>query len=88
MTLTVAGPRVKMGESHTQPYLVILIHFARKQLKATIVLSLLGMEVRFGCVLLGTARLEFTPSAQETRNTRHELAQPSWGLAASAWRPT
>jgi len=89
LTLNVVGPRIEMGESHTQPCSVtLLIHFAREQSKATKVLSLTGMEVRIGCILLGAARLEFTPPAQETRNTRHELAQPSLGLAASAWRPT
>lgn len=89
MTLTVAGPQVEMCVSHTQPHSVILlIHFTRGQLKATLVLPLSRMKVRFGCILLCTARLEFTPSAQETRNVRHDLSQSSWGLVASAWRPT
>ena len=89
MALTVVSPQVELGESHTQSCSVILlIHFAHEQLKATTVLLLSGMKVRFGFILLGTARLEFTPSAQESRNTRHKLAQPSWGLAAPAWRST
>lgn len=89
MTLTAVGPQAEMCKSHTQPCSVILlIHFACELLKATMVLSLSGMEVRLGCILLCTARLEFSPSAQETRNVRHKVAHPSWGLAASAWHPT
>lgn len=78
VTWAVVGPGVKVGESLTQPCSVTpLIPFVLEELKATVVPALSGTEYRSGCILLCAARLERTPSAQETRNTRHKLAQPS-----------